>query len=108
MNDEKRRLINLREELVNAAEESIKDFIKVAKEKISFEIPSTSDDNDSVDDASVKLEKVQAILKAKKMALVDGLEMIGIISAENEKIKQDNEASINSSQGGFAERRKRA
>lgn len=104
------KLSLLRKRLLNASEKSIEDFIAVAEQKIDLSLPEDLDESDvsAVTDAvSVQIEKAHTILKAKKSALEDGLDLITRISAEREKQKLEESGEGSGDQGSFISRNSR-
>jgi hypothetical protein len=83
-----------RTDIIDAAEEAVKQLIKVAKEKIITEDPEN-------DLAADRLKNAAA---TKKLAIFDAFEIISRIEQERENLNEASEAA-DKSVGGFAERR---
>jgi hypothetical protein len=83
-----------RTDIIDAAEEAVKQLIKVAKEKIITEDPEN-------DLAADRLKNAAA---TKKLAIFDAFEIISRIEQERESLNEASE-SADKSVGGFAERR---
>ena len=84
----------VRTDIIDAAEEAVKQLIKVAKEKIITEDPEN-------DLAADRLKNAAA---TKKLAIFDAFEIISRIEQERESLNEASE-SADKSVGGFAERR---
>ena len=83
-----------RTDIIDAAEEAVKQLIKVAKEKIITEDPEN-------DLAADRLKNAAA---TKKLAIFDAFEIISRIEQERESLNEASEAADKSVRG-FAERR---
>ena len=83
-----------RTDIIDAAEEAVKQLIKVAKEKIITEDPEN-------DLAADRLKNAAA---TKKLAIFDAFEIISRIEQERESLNEASETA-DKSVGGFAERR---
>lgn len=84
----------VRTDIIDAAEEAVKQLIKVAKEKIITEDPEN-------DLAADRLKNAAA---TKKLAIFDAFEIISRIEQERESLNEASEAADKSVRG-FAERR---
>src|SRR6187402_2861904 len=82
----------LRKELCDAGREGVRELIKIVKEQIIIDDGSISITEDGIESKSNKAldltaDKLTRAAQAKKIALMDGFEMLNQIDSEEAKLK---------------------